>query len=420
MHERIKQTILTVLLILTCVQILAVPRQAQAIPVAIIEEGVVAIAGWVATIGKVAKEYAWDPLVEGFPGSSIVSKTSCSIFVTTKGTIGAILTPPGLDAGATQELLGNAIQKIIQQTGEEGIAQAGTNAVSSTPDSNALLGCISAHTSIIAEKAVKNDVRNNLLKVISRAVIRMVIQEMKRSIINYILTGNLEGPTFVTSFIGDPALAAENAVRGYLSQVSGINFCSFFPPVIPSVYSFSFNFQLQCMLGRSPKEYAKQNLINAFKVTPLDRIALAQPQNNYTQVMANLLQGKSQAAAESIIALMADATVGSGYLSIKSPRFGSQTQVEVKEVVTGTQSQLDCEEGAADCGVTDVQTTEKVYNVTQIPGKTLGDMVEGALDQTFQGLNVAREIDDALVEIATITVGKLVNDGLNGLFGSRR
>jgi hypothetical protein len=321
----------------------------------------------------------------------------------------ALFLPAGITGGAAQELLSRAIVEASQRAGEEGLKSAALGA----PDRNSLLGCIAANTSILAEKAVKNDVRDSLLRVISRAIIRLAVQEIKRTTINFSLTGNLESPTFITSFLADPKLAAENAIRGYLSQVTGVNFCNFFPPVIPAVYTLNFNFYLQCSLTRTPADVAWIAIRDLSNWEPYIRTTLSLPQNNYAQVVADIAAGKINNAAQAAIALLADATVGGGYISLKSPRFSSKTTLEIPEKYSEFEQQCD---SSGSCEQVLVEKTRFVPNEVTLPGRTLGEMVSAQLHADALGPEVAREIDDALVEIATVAVQSLVNGGLNAIF----
>lgn len=414
----IKKFFVVLIMAVFCLQIIVIPRQAKAIPVEEIGGQLVAtVADFLANVSDIAQTWIWKPLVEGFPASSAPSKLSCAIFSTAKGTMSALIIPPGLSEGAVQELLGKAIVEASQKAGEEGAAAA-AGTLGTTADMNSSLGCIAANTSILAEKAVKNDVKESLLRVIARGILRLTVQEIKRTMINFIVTGNLGTPTFITNFTGDLKLAAENAIRGYLSQVTNINFCNFFPPVIPAIYTFNFNFYLQCSLSRTPTDVAWTAIRDLYNWEPYIRTTLSLPQNNYAQIVADIAAGKINNAAQAAISLAAEATAGGGYLSIKSPRFPSQYQD------TTVQKQIiedlgDCQEGdtdGVDCGKVTRTVTETVPNATKIPGKTVGELVSAQLHADALGPEVAREIDDALVEIAVVALQRVVNQGLSAIF----
>ena len=149
--------------------------------------------------------------------------------------------------------------------------------------------------------------KTKILDPLAKLAIRIIIREMKRMALNYIATGNAGKPQFVTNFQLDAKQAAENAARSYLSQLTGVNFCNFFPSPQQSLYSINFQFQLECSVTSGA--YAKY-LTDPASVTDVERLLALDPSTDFLQTVMNASQQKAQSVAQAGIARAAQTSSG--------------------------------------------------------------------------------------------------------------
>lgn len=152
-------------------------------------------------------------------------------------------------------------------------------------------------------------VRDKVVKPLIILAMRIIIREMKRMALNYIATGNAGKPQFVTNFQLDAKQVAENAARSYLSQLTGVNFCNFFPSPQQSLYSLNFQFQLECSITNNA--YARY-LADPASVTDVERLLAMDPSTDFLQTLINTQQQKAQSVAQAGIARAAQ--ISSGFI----------------------------------------------------------------------------------------------------------
>lgn len=292
-------------------------------------------------------------------------------------------------------------------------------------------GALSTKTGLWGELQTK------FLNPLARFILRFIGREMKRQILNYIINGEFDQPRFVTNFELDARQAAENASRGYLSQLTGINFCNFFPLVPPAIYSINFNFQFQCTI--SSDLYA-QYIKDPVSLTEVQRILAVDSSTSYIQTVISAGQNKAEIIAQAQVARAAQ--VSSGFIpDLKSL------------VLPADQAKYDTERAAAereaydavlsDKGETDVEGNllpseavrlsklageaaqeagakfppPKSTDITKVPGEVLQGLVKDTFAADILNPQMSKEFDEAVIEIAQTALGVMLNKGLNGIFG---
>ena len=274
---------------------------------------------------------------------------------------------------------------------------------------------------------------------LAKFALRLIIREMKRMIINYIMTGNFGEPLFVANFQLDARQAAENAARSYLSQLSGINFCGFFPAVIPSVYSLNFNFQFVCSVTSST--YA-QFLRDPVSLTEVERLLAQDPSTNFVQTVLTAGQNKAQLIAQAAVANAAAKTGGYIGQTVDTITHQAQANYDAAKKQAGDtayQEALGRAISTAGTGGSEV-TPEQIQqaqeyaararaeaeakvpgpqktNVINTPGQAVKTLLDKAITADADYAIVADEFDQAVVAIVDTLIWKITTDGLRGIFG---
>lgn len=218
-------------------------------------------------------------------------------------------------------------------------------------------------------------------------ILKDVIKLMRDVVLNWIVTGRFSGPVFSTSFSLDLAKAAENASRIYLSQISGIDFCT--SVSAPSIRNFSLDaaFGLSCTLSPgardtsvetfyqklySPEEYYKTHDF-------ADSYTVFNAQNDLVYTAAEIANQRDSAIARALITKAAEYTAGQGFLDIK----------------------------------------DEITGLIKTPGQAVAALVkESAIVSPQRQVDVAKTVQQAITAIIKTAIQVLVNKGLAGISGN--
>ncbi len=275
-------------------------------------------------------------------------------------------------------------------------------------------------------------VRTKFLNPAARLILRLVIKEMKRMALNYIITGQAGKPQFVTNFQLDAKQAAENAVRGYLSQLTGVNFCNFFPSPQQAVYSINLSLQLECSVTSGA--YA-QYLRDPASVTVIDRILAQDPSTDFIQTIISAGQQQAQAVAQASIARAAQTS--SGFIGdfIKEVSQPSQEQIAASTAqqreaarqvalqdYDSTHEEINEAErqaiGNAAAAAVQIRAPEPtIIENIKTPGQAVSGLLNNTINTDFMEPTVAKEFDEAVIQIVDTAFQVMISKGLNNVFG---
>lgn len=151
--------------------------------------------------------------------------------------------------------------------------------------------------------------------VIMTAILKTIINLVRDMTIRWISTGRFDMPVFSQSFTVDIAKTAENASRIFLTELTGINFCSSFG--IPSIgaFTYSLNLGLSCTAG---SDFDKVDFfLHPEKYDEKQRYVLSLPENEYGQTLLRAAQAKTESEARAVISKAAEYAAGQGFLGIR-------------------------------------------------------------------------------------------------------
>lgn len=214
-----------------------------------------------------------------------------------------------------------------------------------------------------------NCAKEGILDPIATGIVNKMIRQVRAATINWILTGDLEikKPFFVTSFIADPQRIADNAARLFLSELTGINFCSFHPSLrslqalmipIPLDFNISCNFS-----GRS-NEY-RSNTIGGI-------IASARASQNFSTILNNVKRESQNKVQRSISAYAEEVRNNSGFLGQRDPKTGK----------------------------------------IKTPGTTMAGTILGVRNAEDIANSTQKELFNAIVDIIDTAIGQTIQKGL--------
>lgn len=211
-------------------------------------------------------------------------------------------------------------------------------------------------------------------------IAKAVIRTLRDMTIKWIVTGQFGFPSFQASFTADPARIAENASRLFLSQLTGINFCSFAQD-IPSLPNFRIaeDFGLSCSLpsGLNANYQAKlvQWIEDPYSLSLEERWAFTDPQANKAYLYVDTLDRKAEAEAKALIARAAEVASGGGFVGQRDAKGKIKT-----------------------------------------PGRVITNYLQEAIGSNFREGDVADELNEAIVAILDTLVGQMINKGLSTIF----
>lgn len=221
--------------------------------------------------------------------------------------------------------------------------------------------CVPALSWRCTEKTILNPIVTGAAK--------MLIKQIRNSIVRWIRTGDLEikKPFFVTSFIADPQRMADNAARLFLSELTGINFCNYHPN-IPSIQALliplRFDLSLSCDSTDSEPNRSER----------LDGVLASQsPSQNVSTILNTLHYEQERAIKRAISAQAAEIRSNSGFLGQRDPKTGK----------------------------------------INTPGKIIADsLITTDLSEQI-GIELVDEFHEAVIQIIDAAVGTIVQKGLS-------
>ncbi|MEK7636743.1 MAG: hypothetical protein AAB362_03595 [Patescibacteria group bacterium] len=283
-------------------------------------------------------------------------------------------------------------------------------------------------TTAQTEPSLWGKAKTFVLDVLAKAVFRILLKIVKDMIINAILTGNFNGPTFVQNFQLDFKTAGKNAARSFASQLFGINFCNFNPPIRPLFISISYQFKFQCTATR---QLYDQYLTNPGRMMLLDRMLATDPSTNFIQSVIAVGQSRSEQIAQGLVSRSAQTASGfigttfSEVTAADTARYDSAVQEEItickNDTAQNDQAQgnppkspaeLDAVCANAGASVPPAEASEKI----RTPGQTASRYLSDAIGADIKKNYYYNEFDQAIAEIFDVAFGKLVNDGLTEAF----
>lgn len=242
-----------------------------------------------------------------------------------------------------------------------------------------------SNTGTTAAKTTSLERKIVVLDPLATAVLKTAIKMMRDMVKRWIITGRFEGPVFSTSFAIDSAKAAENASRIFLSQLTGINFCTFIsPPPIPT-FGISADFGLSCTLPSGIDRAYGDTLIRLVtdpSSLSLDEyLALKDRRNIVTTNTVRLLDERERAIARATIAQSAEYIAGQGFLGIRDPQTGR----------------------------------------IRTPGSAVAEEVKvSEILAPHLGSELADDVQTAIADIINTAVRAILEKGLGGTFGQSR
>lgn len=270
-----------------------------------------------------------------------------------------------------------------------------------------------------------------ILDPLAKQILITLIRTMKQMAINYIVTGEAGEPKFITNFHVDIKKSLENATRSYLSRLTGINFCSFFPPVQPLLIPLSFEFQLQCAVNSS---LYNQYIRDPASVSEIERILATDPSTDFLQVLISAGQQKAYQLAEAGIARAAEVSAGNGLLGDSEEIITNTDRATANEATRQNAERVRQEAiGESIRNGNSVETARQdgdiSYNAAlqdpvpakttrriKTPGAAVSGLLKDALGSDWLYPAVADEFDQAVMQIVDVAFGQMINKGLDEIF----
>ncbi|MBI3627415.1 MAG: hypothetical protein HY220_01510 [Candidatus Sungbacteria bacterium] len=212
---------------------------------------------------------------------------------------------------------------------------------------------------------------------IATALERQVIRLAHDMVIRWILTGNFGAPQFVQSFTADPKKIAENAARIFVSQITGINFCNYFPPIVgPALFSNNISISLACNVANPQLALYTQFYSPYTGNYPIsDWIAAQSPNRDYVQTVINAQDAKAAYETAAVNAWRTQTIANNGF-------YGQQNANG--SIVT--------------------------------PGSIVAEPLKSLIQSNDRQRDLVNEIGQAIASIVNTAVGQMINKGLGNIF----
>ncbi|MBI4134641.1 MAG: hypothetical protein HY471_00835 [Candidatus Sungbacteria bacterium] len=267
---------------------------------------------------------------------------------------------------------------------------------------------------------IYDNFKDTCLKQLAIEIAKIIIRQMRNMVLNWIQTGQFGGQaTFVTNFEFDAKKTAENAARLFASELTGIDFCNYFPinPAVNLNFGFDLRAGLECNFQKPHSAYLA-SLENPSTIPYNERLLLFSPENDPLLVELGVQGALARRVKKKTEARERQVAAGSGYPGI---------EVCVNEV-TVVQGGYFHEASGERCDVTagvvpegcrfQAPLTECKEYKTKTPGKFLSDLATEPIKSEFREAELIDEFGEAIAAIIDALVGKVVNEGLNKAFGS--
>lgn len=252
---------------------------------------------------------------------------------------------------------------------------------------------------------------NPAMKQIAIAIIRGI----RDQILTYINTGNFGKSTFITNFQFDAQQTAKNATRLFLSKISGLDFCNYYPP--PGVdlnFELSVRLGLECTYQQSTSDYLN-GLNNPGSLPYYAQARLLLPQNDPLMVEMQLRGKLAGEVAAAVEARQNQVISGKGFI-------GMEKCVEEKVTLAGgyfhSTSGERCSTATDTPGDCVYQAPITACAKTEIvtPGSYVADIATEPIKSQMRELEMVDEFGElqtAITAIIDAFIKKTVTDGLS-------
>lgn len=260
--------------------------------------------------------------------------------------------------------------------------------------------------------------KDTCLKALTIDIARFVIRQIRNMVINWINTGNFGGSaTFVKNFEFDAKKTAENAARLFASELTGIDFCNYFPvnPAVNLNFRLDARIGLECSFKKSHPEFLRA-LENPGSLSFQERTLMFAPENDPLLVELEARGKLASAVAKKTTARERQVAAGKGFM-------GVEKCVEEKTTSPGgwvnTTTGDNCSQADIDAGYCQYlyPTTACAKYEQQTPGSFVADLATEPIKSELRELELVDEFSEAIAAIVNALVGKVINTGLNKVSG---
>lgn len=320
-------------------------------------------------------------------------------------------------SGCAGGILGQAIGYPIGLAFQAGLAAiAAPNAVVSVPVSNVAetYGQTLPGGAAIGGfwQTIKDSYKKGCLDKLQENLAKVIIRTARDIVLNYIQTGNLGKPTFVTNFQVDAREIARNAARIYASQLTGINFCNYFPntPPLDLETRLDLRVQLECSIKKPTTEVVAN--IKVPGLAPIeDRVLARLPQFDPLAVDLEKRRILGLKLAEAQTARNTQLIAGQGspgierckrWEVIQPARYFSEGTGETCDVTFGVPAECKLQSEVRRCIEKEIAT----------PGSYITQLAFQPTASWFRENENVKELGSAIAQILDAALGKIINDGL--------
>lgn len=211
-----------------------------------------------------------------------------------------------------------------------------------------------------------NCTKEGVLDPIATGIVNSMIRQIRAATVNWIIKGDMEikKPFFVTSFIADPQRIADNAARLFLSELTGINFCSFHPNV-RTVQGLTLTLDFNSLISCSGPNRTLDNSIG-------DGYLSVRGDYNYSQTLLTAVSEKSKTTNRAVSAWLEEVRAGAGFLGQRDPKTGK----------------------------------------IKTPGTTMAGTILGVRNAEDISNSTQKELFNAIVDIIDTAIGQTIQKGL--------
>lgn len=263
--------------------------------------------------------------------------------------------------------------------------------------------------------------KKSCLDPIMTDIARLILRQMRNMIINWINTGNIGGSaTFVKNFEFDARKTAENAARIFASQLTGIDFCNYFPQTFRTDIFAGVNLRarLECAIDKPRAEFIA-DLHNPLGQDLMEQILYDLPTNDPLNVELAARDALSRQVAQATDARKTQVTSGQGFIGIEKCKTEKVVQeAEYYNVITDQACELSEDGGIPKGCVFRPAQTICTETETQTPGSFVADMATEPLKSELRQNELVKEFYEAVAAIVNAFVGKVISGGLSKTFGS--
>jgi len=202
---------------------------------------------------------------------------------------------------------------------------------------------------------------------------KLVIREFRNQVISWIKTGRFGTmPAFSASIMIDSQRIMENAAKIFLSELTGINFCSSFPRLPSASYTrLDFRLSLACTYsgtsGGSQEQFYNGDVGDFVSLWSSE-----ESENDFWNSQVEVMDEKMREEAIAANSLTNEFVAGSGFLNLRDPKTGK----------------------------------------TKTPGKVVADYLQEDINSMFREYDLADEMTEVIIAIADTFLQTIITQGL--------